>query len=186
MFLPEEDRYSISKRALESQIKGLFGGRIAEELTLGKEGVTTGASNDIERATALARNMVTKWGLSELGAQQFEEEQQSYLGSQTSALGASQVTAQKVDEEIKLILDRSYDDAYRILNENRDKLEAMKDALMEYETIDADQIGDIMSGITPRKPKGWDDRDKVEPEVVEPEPEDAPEQKQNSDDKPAE
>ncbi|MDN3648341.1 ATP-dependent zinc metalloprotease FtsH [Reinekea marina] len=169
MFLPEEDRYSISKRALQGQISGLYGGRIAEEMTLGAEGVTTGASNDIERATAIARNMVTKWGLSELGAQQFEEEQQGYLGSQTTALAASQMTAQKVDEEVKRILDASYKEAYRILEENRDKLEAMKDALLEYETIDAAQIEDIMAGKTPRAPKGWEDRDKpsakAEPEV---------------------
>lgn len=158
MFLPEEDRYSISKRALESQICGLYGGRIAEEMTLGREGVTTGASNDIERATSLARNMVTKWGLSELGPQQFEDEQQGYLGSQTSHAAVSPVTAQRVDEEIKGILDRCYNEAARILKENEGKLEAMKDALMEYETIDADQIKDIMSGQVPRKPKGWDDR----------------------------
>lgn len=195
MFLPVEDRYSISKRALESQIAGLYGGRIAEEMTLGKEGVTTGASNDIERATALARSMVTKWGLSELGAQQFEEEQQGYLGNQTSALGASQVTAQKVDEEIKLILDRSYQVAADILEENRDKLEAMKDALMEYETIDAEQIKDIMAGQKPRQPKGWGDRDKLKtdpvdseeiaaPEVAE--PEEAPSNETEQDQKPSE
>ena len=158
MFLPEEDRYSMSRRGLESQICSLYGGRIAEEMTLGKEGVTTGASNDIERATAIARNMVTKWGLSELGPQQFEQEQQGYLGSQTSAIGSSQVTAQRVDEEIKLILDRNYQETYRILEANRDKLEVMKDALMEYETIDALQIEDIMAGRKPRKPQGWDDR----------------------------
>jgi cell division protease FtsH len=159
MFLPEEDTYSVSKRGLESRIKGLFGGRIAEEMTLGAEGVTTGASNDIERATSIARNMVTKWGLSDLGAQQFEDEQQGYAGAQSVALSFSPGTAEKLDAEIKGVLDRCYADAERILEENRDKLEAMKDALMEYETIDADQIADIMAGIKPRKPKGWDDRD---------------------------
>lgn len=172
MYLPEEDRYSISRQALESQISSLYGGRIAEELTLGKAGVTTGASNDIERATAIARNMVTKWGLSELGPQQFEEEQQGYLGNQTTPVSASPKTAQRVDEEIKSILDRNYQRAYEILESNRDKLEAMKDALLEYETIDADQISDIMSGVTPRKPKGWDDRDKggSAPAVGDPQP----------------
>ncbi|TCS38209.1 cell division protease FtsH [Reinekea marinisedimentorum] len=158
MFLPEEDRYSVSKRGLESQICGLYGGRIAEDMTLGGAGVTTGASNDIERATAIARNMVTKWGLSELGPQQFEEEQQGYLGSQSSGSKVSGKTAEMVDEEIKKILDKCYKEAYRILEENRDKLEAMKDALMEYETIDVNQIEDIMTGLTPRKPRGWDDR----------------------------
>jgi cell division protease FtsH len=164
MFLPEEDRYSVSKRGLESQIAGLYGGRIAEDMTLGESGVTTGASNDIERATAIARNMVTKWGLSDLGPQQFEEEQQGYLGSQGGAFKVSAKTAQLVDEEIKKILDKCYKEAYQILEENRDKLEAMKDALLEYETIDVDQIEDIMNGVTPRKPRGWDDR----PEAVEP------------------
>jgi cell division protease FtsH len=159
MFLPEEDTYSVSKRGLESRIKGLFGGRIAEEMTLGAEGVTTGASNDIERATSIARNMVTKWGLSDLGAQQFEDEQQGYAGAQAVPLSFSPGTAEKLDSEIKGVLDRCYADAERILKENRDQLEAMKDALMEYETIDADQIADIMAGKKPRKPKGWDDRD---------------------------
>jgi len=180
MFLPEEDRYSISKRALEGQICGLYGGRIAEEMTLGKEGVTTGASNDIERATSLARNMVTKWGLSELGAQQFEDEQQSYLGSQTSVAGMSPVTAQKVDEQIKDILARCYKEATRILEGNRDKLEAMKDALMEYETIDAAQIADIMSGEKPRKPKGWDDRNRELPPIRPDEPDETDDKKESA------
>jgi len=159
MFLPEEDRYSISKQGLESQICGLFGGRIAEEMTLGAAGVTTGASNDIERATAIAKNMVTKWGLSSLGAQQFEDEQQGYAGPQSVSLSFSSETAIKLDAEIKSILDKCYAEAERILDENKDKLEAMKDALMEYETIDAHQIEDIMNGLVPRKPRGWDDND---------------------------
>ncbi|MCH8533018.1 MAG: ATP-dependent zinc metalloprotease FtsH [Saccharospirillum sp.] len=159
MYLPEEDRYSISKRQLESQICSLYGGRIAEEMTNGKDGVTTGASNDIERATQLARNMVTKWGLSELGAQQFEEEQQGYLGSQSKSHSMSGETAKAVDNEVKKILDRCYETAFELLEANRDKLEAMKDALMEYETIDASQIEDIMNGRKPKPPAGWNDPD---------------------------
>merc|ERR1711941_56993 len=161
MFLPEDDRYSISKRSIESNICSLYGGRIAEEMTLGKDGVTTGASNDIERATKYARNYVTKWGLSEkLGAQLYsEEDQQGYLGgasgSQLSHL--SDETARTIDSEVRELLDRCYDRAFSILEENRDKLELMKDALMEYETIDIDQINDIMGGNKPRPPKSWSD-----------------------------
>ena len=161
MFLPEEDRYSISKRGIESNICSLYGGRIAEELTLGLDGVTTGASNDIERATKYARNYVTKWGLSEkLGAQLYtEEDQSSYLGSsggrQLSHL--SDDTARVIDAEVKDLLDRCYARAKQILVDNRDKLELMKDALMEYETIDADQIDDIMAGRKPQPPKAWGD-----------------------------
>jgi len=163
MFLPEEDRYSISKRGIESSISSLYGGRIAEEMTLGKDGVTTGASNDIERATKLARNYVTKWGLSEkLGPQLYaEDEQNSYLGSggggQMSHLSSE--TTNVIDAEVRELLDRCYQRAYQILEDNRDKLEVMKDALMEYETIDSDQIDDIMKGKTPRPPKSWGDKD---------------------------
>jgi len=163
MFLPEEDRYSISKRGIESSICSLYGGRIAEEMTLGKDGVTTGASNDIERATKFARNYVTKWGLSEkLGPQLYaEEEQNSYLGAagggQMSHL--SDETARTIDSEVYELLDRCYKRAYQILEDNRDKLELMKDALMEYETIDSDQIDDIMKGNRPRPPKSWSDKD---------------------------
>ena len=161
MFLPEEDRYSISKLSIESNICSLYGGRIAEEMTLGKEGVTTGASNDIERATKYARNYVTKWGLSDkLGPQLYtEEEQQGYIGS----AGGSQLshlsdeTASLIDTEVKELLDRCYEQATTILENNRDKLELMKDALMEYETIDLDQINDIMNGQKPRPPKSWSD-----------------------------
>jgi len=161
MFLPEEDRHSISKRGIESNICSLYGGRIAEEMTLGKDGVTTGASNDIERATQYARNYVTKWGLSEkLGAQLYtEEEQNSYLGSagggQMSHL--SDETARLIDTEVKDLLDRCYKRATQILEDNRDKLELMKDALMEYETIDSHQIDDIMNGQKPRPPMSWTD-----------------------------
>lgn len=161
MFLPEEDRYSISKRGIESNICSLYGGRIAEEMTLGKDGVTTGASNDIERATQYARNYVTKWGLSDkLGAQLYtEEEQNGYLGSsgggQMSHL--SDETAQTIDSEIKLLLDGCYEKATQILEDHREQLELMKDALMEYETIDAKQIDDIMKGQKPRPPQAWND-----------------------------
>ena len=164
MFLPEEDRYSISKLGIESNICSLYGGRIAEEITLGKDGVTTGASNDIERATQYARNYVTKWGLSEkLGAQLYvEEEQNGYIGSagggQMSHL--SDETARTIDAEVKSLLDRCYTKAEEILEEHRDKLEMMKDALMEYETIDSKQIDDIMSGQKPRPPQSWSDEDK--------------------------
>ena len=159
MFLPEEDRYSLSKRALTSQICSLFGGRIAEEMTLGFEGVTTGASNDIQRATQLARNMVTKWGLSEkLGPLMYAEEEGEVflgrsMGSQHSNISGD--TAKAIDQEVRSIIDSCYGTAKRLLEENRDKLDAMAEALMKYETIDAEQIDDIMSGRVPREPKGW-------------------------------
>ncbi|MDC3890835.1 ATP-dependent zinc metalloprotease FtsH [Pseudomonas aeruginosa] len=159
MFLPEEDRYSLSKRALESQICSLFGGRIAEEMTLGFEGVTTGASNDIMRATQLARNMVTKWGLSEkLGPLMYaEEEGEVFLGRSDGSQHAnvSGETAKMIDQEVRRIIDDCYGTAKRLLDENRDKLEMMADALMKYETIDSDQIDDIMAGRVPREPRDW-------------------------------
>ncbi|MGU1226857.1 ATP-dependent zinc metalloprotease FtsH [Pseudomonas aeruginosa] len=159
MFLPEEDRYSLSKRALESQICSLFGGRIAEEMTLGFEGVTTGASNDIMRATQLARNMVTKWGLSEkLGPLMYaEEEGEAFLGRSAGSQHAnvSGETAKMIDQEVRRIIDDCYGTAKRLLDENRDKLEMMADALMKYETIDSDQIDDIMAGRVPREPRDW-------------------------------
>ncbi len=159
MFLPEEDRYSLSKRALISQICSLFGGRIAEEMTLGFDGVTTGASNDIMRATQLARNMVTKWGLSEkLGPLMYvEEEGEVFLGrsmgSQHTNLSAD--TAKVIDQEVRSIIDQCYGTAKRLLEENRDKLDAMAEALMKYETIDAEQIEEIMNGRVPREPRDW-------------------------------
>ncbi|WP_084312631.1 ATP-dependent zinc metalloprotease FtsH [Pseudomonas jinjuensis] len=160
MFLPEEDRYSLSKRALESQICSLFGGRIAEEMTLGFEGVTTGASNDIMRATQLARNMVTKWGLSEkLGPLMYaEEEGEVFLGRSAGGQHASLSgeTAKAIDQEVRRIIDECYGTAKRLLEENRDKLDMMADALMKYETIDADQIDDIMAGRIPREPRDWE------------------------------
>ncbi|MDT8427805.1 MAG: ATP-dependent zinc metalloprotease FtsH [Pseudomonadales bacterium] len=163
MFLPEEDRYSLSKQGILSQICSLYGGRIAEEMTLGTERVTTGASNDIQRATDMARNMVTRWGLSEkLGPLTYaEDEGEVFLGR--SAAGNSKShsgeTAKIIDEEIKRIIDECYTRARDILEANRDKLELMKDALMEYETIDTEQINDIMSGRKPRPPADWSNDD---------------------------
>ncbi|MDH0647753.1 ATP-dependent zinc metalloprotease FtsH [Pseudomonas sp. GD03858] len=160
MFLPEEDRYSLSKRALISQICSLYGGRIAEEMTLGFDGVTTGASNDIMRASQIARNMVTKWGLSEkLGPLMYaEEEGEVFLGRSAGSQHASVSgeTAKMIDSEVRSIIDQCYATAKQILTDNRDKLDAMAEALMKYETIDADQIDDIMAGRTPREPRDWD------------------------------
>lgn len=161
LFLPEQDRYSYSKQRLESQISSLFGGRLAEELIFGPEKVTTGASNDIQRATDLARNMVTKWGLSEkLGPLTYsDEEGEVFLGrSVTQHKNISDETAHVIDEEVRLFIDRNYDRAKDILVENMDKLHAMADALMKYETIDIDQIDDIMEGKPPRPPADWDER----------------------------
>ncbi|MGZ7455663.1 ATP-dependent zinc metalloprotease FtsH [Pseudomonas sp. Ma2-10] len=159
MFLPEEDRYSLSKRALISQICSLYGGRIAEEMTLGFDGVTTGASNDIMRASQIARNMVTKWGLSEkLGPLMYaEDEGEVFLGRGGGGQGASfsGETAKLIDSEVRSIIDQCYGTAKQILTDNRDKLDAMADALMKYETIDADQIDDIMAGRAPREPRDW-------------------------------
>ncbi|MFQ6575123.1 ATP-dependent zinc metalloprotease FtsH [Pseudomonas sp. UM16] len=160
MFLPEEDRYSLSKRALISQICSLYGGRIAEEMTLGFDGVTTGASNDIMRASQIARNMVTKWGLSEkLGPLMYaEEEGEVFLGRSAGSQHASVSgeTAKLIDSEVRSIIDQCYATAKQILTDNRDKLDAMADALMKYETIDAEQIDDIMAGRTPREPRDWE------------------------------
>ncbi|MHC8375439.1 ATP-dependent zinc metalloprotease FtsH [Pseudomonas sp. MDT1-16] len=158
MFLPEEDRYSLSKRALISQICSLYGGRIAEEMTLGFDGVTTGASNDIMRASQIARNMVTKWGLSEkLGPLMYAEDEGEVFLGRGGGQGASfsGETAKLIDSEVRSIIDQCYGTAKQILTDNRDKLDAMADALMKYETIDADQIDDIMAGRTPREPRDW-------------------------------
>ncbi|MBT5011273.1 MAG: ATP-dependent zinc metalloprotease FtsH [Gammaproteobacteria bacterium] len=161
MFLPEEDRYSMSKRSIESQICGLFGGRIAEELTLGFEGVTTGASNDIERASKMARSMVTKWGLSEkLGPMQYEDdENDGFLGRPGGSARAnmSAETSRVIDEEIKQIIDHCYGTARQILTDHREQLDAMAAALLEYETIDKSQIDDIMAGRAPKPPANWTD-----------------------------
>lgn len=157
-FLPEEDKHSISKRALESQLCSLFGGRIAEELTLGFDGVTTGASNDIERATDLARNMVTKWGLSEkLGPLHYGDDEGAYPGTGTPQYSGA--TSKIIDEEVRRIIDCCYEKAGGVLEENRDILEAMKEALMEYETIDSDQVDDLMARRKVRPPRDWHDSD---------------------------
>ncbi|MEO0443150.1 MAG: AAA family ATPase, partial [Pseudomonadota bacterium] len=157
-FLPEEDKYSLSKRALESQLCSLFGGRIAEEMTLGKEGVTTGASNDIERATQLARNMVTKWGLTdELGPLHYGEDESGMPGA--GNVHYSGATSKQIDEAVRKIIDDTYKRANKILEENRDILESMKEALMEYETIDSEQVDDLMARRKVRPPKDWHNPD---------------------------
>jgi cell division protease FtsH len=162
MFLPEDDRYSNSRQRLESQICTLYGGRIAEELIFGKDKVTTGASNDIERATEIAKNMVTKWGLSEkMGPMTYsDEEGEVFLGrSVTQTKTMSDDTAKEIDSEIRLLINKSYEKATKIITENIDKLHIMSDTLMQYETIDRDQIDDIMMGVKPRPPKDWDNND---------------------------
>ena len=166
MFLPEADRYSHSKEFLESQICSLFGGRIAEELVFGPDKVTTGASNDIMRSTELARNMVTKWGLSEkLGPLTYsEDEGEVFLGHSVAQHKAvSDETAHDIDQEIRSIIDRAYARAEKILKDNLDKLHLMADALMKYETIDSDQINDIMTGKPPRPPRDWIDSESPTP-----------------------
>jgi len=166
MFLPEEDRYSYSKRRLESQISSLFGGRIAEELIFGLDSVTTGASNDIERATDIARNMVTKWGLSEkLGPLSYsEDEGEVFLGrSVTQHKNVADDTARVIDEEIRDFIDRNYQRAETLLKENEDILHSMSDALMKYETIDASQIDQLMERAEVSAPKDWSDDDSSTP-----------------------
>jgi cell division protease FtsH len=160
MYLPEEDRYSISRQGIESQIASLFGGRIAEEMINGTDGVTTGASNDIERATELARNMVTKWGLSDrLGPLTYSEDDgEVFLGrSVTQHKQVSDDTAHAIDEEVRRIIDTNYARAEKLLEENIEKLHTMAKALIKYETIDEQQIKDIMAGREPRPPEDWDD-----------------------------
>src|ERR1700675_4869870 len=160
MFLPEADRYSTSKRQLDSRIATLYGGRVAEELVFGADAVTTGASNDIERATELARNMVTRWGLSDrLGPQTYSEESgEVFLGrSVTQHKQVSDVTAHVIDEEVRRVIDSNYQRAYKILQSNMDKLQSMSEALIKYETIDEEMIKDIMEGRTPRPPRDWND-----------------------------
>ncbi|MBX9586691.1 MAG: ATP-dependent zinc metalloprotease FtsH [Gammaproteobacteria bacterium] len=162
MFLPEQDRYSYSKQRLESQIAGLFGGRIAEGLIFGEKNITTGASNDIEKATEIARSMVTKWGLSDnLGPLTYgEEEGAVFLGREMSRhKNVSDTTAHAIDSEIRIIIDRNYQLAEKILNENVDKLHMMADALIKFETIGEQQIQDIMAGREARPPADWIESD---------------------------
>ncbi|KTD64737.1 ATP-dependent zinc metalloprotease FtsH [Legionella spiritensis] len=158
MFLPEQDRYSHSKRRLESQLCSLFGGRIAEELIFGADSVTTGASNDIMRSTEIARKMVTTWGLSDMGPLTFgEEEGEVFLGRSVSQhKEISDKTAQRIDEEVRKIIDRNYQRARQILETNLDKLHMMAEGLIKYETIDAKQIEEIMSGKNPSPPDDWE------------------------------
>ncbi len=158
MYLPEGDKYSLNKVAIESQLCSLYGGRVAEELVFGADKVTTGASNDIERATKMARNMVTKWGLSdEMGPISYgEEEEEVFLGrSVTQHNNVSDETARRIDAVVRGILDRAYQRTRTILVDNRDKLETMAQALLQYETIDANQIDAIMDGRTPPPPQDW-------------------------------
>ena len=162
MFLPEEDRYSHSKVALDSRLASLYGGRVAEEIIFGADKVTTGASNDIQRATQLARNMVTKYGLSdELGPIAYtDEEEEVFLGrSVTQHKNVSDDTARRIDAAVRGVIDAAYGRAKEILTTNLDKLNAMAEALLQYETIDVEQIDAIMAGRVPGPPKGWGDTD---------------------------
>ncbi|MBP6104024.1 MAG: ATP-dependent zinc metalloprotease FtsH [Gammaproteobacteria bacterium] len=165
VFLPEGDRYSHSRQYLESQIARLFGGRVAEELIFGSNSVTTGASNDIQRATDIARNMVTRWGLSErLGPLTYgDEDQEVFVGhAMNKRKDISGETIKIIDEEIRSIVDRNYALATKILQENMSKLHLMAEALLKYETIDLDQIKDAMEGRVPREPSGWNQPPKID------------------------
>jgi cell division protease FtsH len=160
LFLPEDDRHSFTKQRLESQISSLFGGRVAEELVFGQDHVTTGAQNDIERATEIARSMVTKWGLSaKLGPLTYsEEEGEVFLGhSVTQHKLVSDGTAESIDQEIRAIIDRNFNRAVDLLTQHRQKLETMAQALVKYETLDSHQIDAIMEGRSPPPPDGWSD-----------------------------
>jgi cell division protease FtsH len=162
MFLPEQDKYSISKLQLESQLASLFGGRVAEELVFGSDHVTTGASNDIERATAIARNMVTRWGLTEkLGPLAYsEDEDEVFLGrSVTQHKHMSDDTARLIDEEVRDIIDAAHGKARDLLEAHLEQLHLMAGALMKYETLDKQQLDQIMEGREPDPPEGWGDSD---------------------------
>ena len=164
MFLPEEDRLSYTKERLESSIASLFGGRLAEEIVFGRDSVTTGASNDIERVTDIARNMVTRWGLSDrLGPMTYsDDEGEVFLGhSITQHKMVSDSTAHVIDEEVRKIVDRNYARARAILESNLAKLHTMAEALLKFETLDSDQISDIMEGRQARTPQDWDDEDRT-------------------------
>jgi cell division protease FtsH len=162
LFLPETDRHSYTRQELESRVAMCFGGRVAEELIFGKDEVTVGASDDIKKATEICRNMVTRWGLSErLGPLTYgDEEGEVFLGhSVTKQKEVSDETARTIDEEVKKIVDRNYNIAHEILVKHTDKLHIMADTLLKYETIDAEQIKDIMEGREPREPSNWQDHD---------------------------
>ncbi len=191
MFLPEEDRVSYTRRYLLSRITSAYGGRIAEEMFYGADGVSTGAQNDIQQATKMARNMVTKWGLSDKAGPVLysEEDGEVFLGkghTGGSQMNVSGETAKLIDAEVRRILDECYEEATRLLEENRDKMELMKDALMEYETIGALQIDQIMEGRKPEPPEDWDQGDgevsaeeaeaSAEPQAAEDEPTDEDEE----------
>lgn len=194
MFLPEEDRYSHSRQWIISQICSLYGGRLAEEMTLGKEGVTTGASNDIQKATSLARNMVTKWGLSDdLGPLLYGEEDDDPFGRGMGqgSKPMSEETQKRIDTEVKRIIDECYQKASQILHDNRDILDAMAEALMKYETIGSDQLDQLMERTEVSPPDGWEEAqeraDKAERDVEEmkqssPRTEEAPQAEQDTDD----
>ncbi|RDI48038.1 ATP-dependent zinc metalloprotease FtsH [Aquicella lusitana] len=184
MFLPEGDRYNYTREYLESKISSLFGGRLAEEIIFGDSKVTTGASNDIQKASELARNMVTKWGLSEkvgpltIGGQ----DEEVFLGhSITRHKEVSEATFSMIDAEVREIIDRNYKRAERILKENIEKLHAMAEALVKYETINLDQIHDVMEGKTVREPANWqsnkENSGKAKPKVKEKEKEESAEDK---------
>ena len=163
MFLPEDDKYMQSKEYLLSRICTLYGGRIAEQLINGERNITTGASNDIEVATGIATNMVTKWGLSDkVGPLKFGEDDSSpFLGRSASQSSKtySDETSKLIDSEIKDIINSCYERAETILKDNMDKLHTMAEALLKYETIDQYQIDDIMSGAEPREPSDWNNDD---------------------------
>ena len=158
-YLPEEDRYSMNRIQLFSQLCSLFGGRIAEEIVGGFDNVTTGASNDIERATQMARNMVTKWGLNQkMGPVLYGEDESQVPGGGNTHY--SEDTSREIDQEVRIILDEAYKKASKLLDENKDILDSMKDALIEYETLDAGQVDDLMNRKAVRKPKDWHKTDK--------------------------
>ena len=163
MFLPEQDRLSYSKERLESQLCTAFGGRIAEELIFGAEKVTTGASNDIEKATEIARNMVTKWGLSEkLGPLAYsKDEGEVFLGhSVTQHKTVSDETAHAIDQEVRALIDKTYRRAKACLQAHVGILHKMAETLIKYETIESAQIDDLMAGRTPNPPKDWSEEER--------------------------
>jgi len=160
MFLPERDQLSISKQKLESQLSSLYGGRLAEEIIFGEEAVTTGASNDIERASAIARNMVTQWGFSDkLGALNYAEDENVMGHSGGQAKMISDETTELINKEVRVFIDRNYERAKTILNDNLDILHAMTDALMKYETLDSDQLDQLMAREEISEPKDWENDD---------------------------